>query len=368
MKLFRRLSILDRYIIGELISPFIFGMAAFSFILAGSTVLFPLIGEASKYGMSAVHVIQLFVYKFPSIIVFTFPMSTLLATLLCFGRLNNDLEIIAFRAGGISFRRLVIPVIIVGFFISSITIFFSESIVPISANSAENLFRSYRHKTDPTIKENINLTEYKNKLPKRIINVKEVVKGQMQDVTVAEFDDGILSRIIRSKEGKWIPSGGWEFYEGTMYQLPLTESKKIYVLEFEKEYIDIQINPFDFTNRKKKAEEMSALELKQQIEINALTGQPVTKDIMNFHLKFAVPFASLIFSILGASVGLKPHRSSSALGLGVSLVIILIYYVLLSVGMGLGLSGILPPVIAAWLPNIIVGSIGLYQLKLLSGQ
>ena len=64
------LKLIDRYIIKELIGPFVFGIVAFSFILAGSTVLFPLIGDAAKYGMSKLHLLQLFIYKFPNILVF----------------------------------------------------------------------------------------------------------------------------------------------------------------------------------------------------------------------------------------------------------------------------------------------------------
>lgn len=363
-----RLKIIDRYLIKELIGPFVFGLAAFSFILAGSTVLFPLIGEASKYGMTTIHVIQLFIYKFPSIIVFTFPMSTLLATLMAFGRLSNDLEIIAFRAGGVSFQRLVRPVIATGLVISLITILFSETVVPISAKYAEDLFRSYRHKTDPTIKQNINITEYDHDLPKRIINVAKVTEGVLNNITVAEFDNGTLTRVLRANEGNWLSSGGWEFYNGVMHYFPESDQLKVSVIQFEKEYINIKINPFDFDNRKKKVEELTAADLKKQIMLKESIGEDATIDKMNFHMKFSVPFASLIFTILGASVGLRPHRSSSAFGLGLSLVIILGYYVLLSVGMSLGLSHMLPPLIAAWLPNLLVGLIGLYLLKRLSYQ
>lgn len=363
-----RLTILDRYIARELISPFFFGILAFSFILAGSTVLFPLMGEASKYGMSKLHVFQLFVYKFPSIVVFTFPMSMLLASIMSFGRLNSDMEIIAFRAGGIKFSRLVLPVVVVGLMVSLVTIAFNEAIVPRAAQSAEELFRSYRHKTDPTIKRNINLTEYEKSLPKRIINVLEIDKGLLKNVTVAEFDEGQLTRVIRSESGRWLPAGGWEFYNGIMHFFTLDDQKKVTIIEFNKEYIDIKINPFDFAKREKSFEELTAKELWIQIKLKELTGQDTLSDIMHFHMKFSVPFASLIFAILGASVGLRPHRSSSAMGLGVSLVIILVYYVLLSVGMGMGLAGTLPPFFAAWLPNLVVGASGLYLLTKLAAE
>ena len=138
------MKLLDKYLIKEIFIPFLFGIAAFTFILAGSTVLFPMIGEATKYGIPIKDLIQIIVYKLPVIIAYSFPMSTLLATIMAFSRLSSDLEILAFRACGISFFRLIIPIICMGFIISLITIIFNESIVPKAANSYQNLFTSYK--------------------------------------------------------------------------------------------------------------------------------------------------------------------------------------------------------------------------------
>ena len=171
------LKIIDKYLLKELIGPFVFGVATFSFILAGGTVIFPLISEALKYQIPFLKVIQLFIFKLPFIIVWTFPMATLFTALIVFGRLNSDLEILAFRAGGINFTRIVTPVIVVGFFISLLTILMNEAIVPQTNNSVENLFRSYRNQTKPTIKQNINFTELKNGQLARIINVQNITEG-----------------------------------------------------------------------------------------------------------------------------------------------------------------------------------------------
>ena len=119
-------SILDRYLIKELIGPFLFGIAAFTFILSGSTVLFALIGEAIRNNIPMGIILQLFLYKLPYMIVLSFPMSTLLATIIAFGRLSADSEILAFRAGGIAFSRLVTPIFLTGLFVSLLTIWFNE--------------------------------------------------------------------------------------------------------------------------------------------------------------------------------------------------------------------------------------------------
>jgi lipopolysaccharide export system permease protein len=358
------MSILDRYIFKELILPFIAGIVAFTFILSGSTILFNLVSEVVKYNIPLTHFIQLFVYKLPVVIALALPMSVLLATLLAFGRMGNDLEILAFRAGGVSVLRLVIPILIFGFLVSLTTIWFNEHVVPKSSTSAENLYRSYRDNDTPTIKQNINFTEYdKDDLPQRIINVARIDEGVMKSVTVAEYEKGQLVRLIRSNTGKWLSSGGWEFYNGIMHNFHLSDLRRVTVIQFKKEFINIKINPLDLDNRKRKTEEMTRQELRKEIQVRQDTGRDPIKYIMDYHMKVSLAFASLIYAILGASIGLRPHRSSSTMGLGISLLIIFFYILLFSIGMGLGLSHSIPPIIAAWFPNIVAGGAGLILLS-----
>ena len=307
---------------------------------------------------------SLFVYKLPAIMAFSFPMSMLLSTIVVFGRLSSDLEIMALRAGGVGFMRLMVPVVCVGLGVSLMTIWFNESIVPRSTHSAEVLSHIFTHKNEPKIKENINFTEYdKDHLPSRIINVQEVNGTRLNHITIAEYDAGQLARVVTSDSGKWMKSGGWEFYNGVMHTFIPGQPRRVMVIEFKREVIDIQINPMDLSKRPKTVEEMNSRELLKRIETQKKSGQDAVQDTIKFHMKFSVPFASLIFAILGASVVLRPHRSSSALGLGISLIVILVYYVFLSVGMGLGMAHILPPIVATWMPNILVGLVALYFLK-----
>ncbi len=357
------IPILDRYITKEVLGPFIFGIAAFTCILSGSTVLFYLIGDAIRYGIPIMQVVQLFIYKLPSVMVFTFPMSILLATILSFGRLSSDLELLALRAGGVSFFRMIIPVVFIGFSVSLLTIWFNEKIVPQSTHSWQNMMSHYSTSNAPKIKQNVNLTEYDPEgFPLRIINIRSVDNGELKSITMAEYDKGTLTRVINANSGRWIPSGGWEFYNGVMHQFSAKNPYAVSVIDFKKEYIDIPISPQQSMMVPKQVDEMTLAELKDRIETQQKTGEDPIQNIMRYHMRFSIAFASLIFSILGAVVGVRPHRSTSAVGLGISLLIIFAYYVLLSVGMGLGVAHLLPPLLGAWLPNIIVGSAAFYLL------
>jgi lipopolysaccharide export system permease protein len=108
-------------------------------------------------------------------------------------------------------------------------------------------------------------------------------------------------------------------------------------------------------------EEMNIQELRRYIEVIASSGdlQGVRRLQVSLSQKYAIPFACLAFTLIGAPLALRPQRTSSSLGLGLSVLIIFAYYVLLFVSQALGQIGTLGPEVAAWLPNFICSAVGL---------
>jgi lipopolysaccharide export system permease protein len=348
----------------EIIEALLFGIATFTCILGGGVILLPLVGQAVALNIPVFSTIMLLVYRLPSIVVFVFPMSMLLATILTIGRFRSDSEITAFKASGISFVRLVIPIIVIGFLVSLFSIWFQEVIIPRSNKSAEDIIYNVTQKSRPNIKKNINFTEYdKAGLPLRVINVLGVKDNILQNITLAEYDEGVLVRLIRAATGSLVKNGDWIFYNGSLYVFDKNRNDKLLYVQFEKEYIHLPVNPLDLSKREKSVEEMNALELKEHISFKKRTGRDIATDLVKFHMRFSIPFTSVIFAILGASVGLKSQRNSSSTGLGLSLIVIIIYYLLISVGMYMGMTNLIPAIVAAWLPNLVIGTAGLYLLS-----
>ncbi|MEI6567698.1 MAG: LptF/LptG family permease, partial [Verrucomicrobiota bacterium] len=121
---------IDSYILEEMTNAFLFGVIAFSSIFAGVGIIPNLVREASTYGLGFVVVMQLFLARIPQVMVYTFPMSILLATLTVFGRLSNDSEITSFRASGVSLSRIIRPALILGLMVSLLALTFNEMLVP----------------------------------------------------------------------------------------------------------------------------------------------------------------------------------------------------------------------------------------------
>ena len=91
------MRILDKYILKEFISPFLFGVCAFTAVFIGTGTLYRIANLINTYGASAWAAFRILVLAMPSIIVVTFPMSVLLGSLMAFGRLSSSSELIVMR-------------------------------------------------------------------------------------------------------------------------------------------------------------------------------------------------------------------------------------------------------------------------------
>jgi lipopolysaccharide export system permease protein len=358
------MRILDKYIIKELMGPFVFGICSFSSVFIGTSTLFRIAQYVTKYGASLTSVLKLFIYSLPSIIVLTFPMSMLLASLLSFGRLSGSSEITAMRSGGLSFFRLSAPVFIVAFFVSLFAVTFNEMVVPQSNEAYNTIVRNEIEKnTAPKSQEHIVIKDLKQGTLERLTYARkyEEETNTMYAVSVEEFESGNLVRVENAETASW-QKDRWVMSNGIIYELSPSGQLE-HTMRFDQQILPLDKNPASISREQKKPEEMSIKELKQQISI--LQREYVKTNILEveLHQRLAIPLASFVFALIGTPLGLQPHRSSSSIGLGISIIIIFIYYTIMTISTALGQGGAIPAVLAAWLPNIIGILAGSYLVR-----
>jgi len=359
-------KIIDRYIFRELIDPFFFGLGAFTAIFSTSMILFDLVRHVIMRGLPLQVAVQLFLFKLPGVMVYIFPMATLLAALLAFSRLSGDSEIIAFRAAGISVHRLMISVIFLGIIVSLVTFFFYEIVVPEGEKAAQNILVEKTAKKKPLIQEKIFTPIVQGGL-KRMLFAEKIKDGVMEGVIVGEIQNGKLTQIISAKEAEWQKDKEtWLFKNGVIY--PLSEAGEYkHLIRFDEEYISIKYSPQDFSLGDKSPEEMNIKELRDYIqrekELGVSTPDEIRDHSIFLHRKIALPFACLVFAFLGAPLGLTPRRTGSGVGLGISLIIVILFIFISAFSTAIGILGWIPPALAAWLPNIVTGFIGYYILQ-----
>lgn len=354
---------INKYIYKELIAPFFFGVAAFTGIFIGTDLIFQLTEYYTEWGVNVLTLVRLFFLSLPEIIVLSFPMASLLGTIMAYNRLSGDSEITAMRAGGVSIISIVLPALVMGLVTSGVTVGITEFLVPNANYQAEQIIYQARHgEQRPETQYDLFLTpmDSKTRRPDYMLYAHSFNgdSGMMEGVVVQSFENGRPDSVLEAERAEWL-SDGWHFYNGTVYFLDQEGRQPALKFSNYRSREDIH-SPTQAGKLGKDIDEMNIRELRDHIALKEEQGRAAYEERVEMHHRFSIPLASFIFALLAAPLGIKPQRSSgSATGFGISIIIIFIYYVLMTIGDALGSQGTIQPWLGAWLQNIIIFIVGL---------
>ncbi len=358
------LRILDKYIFREVVLAFLFGICAFSAVFIGSGTLFKIARYITDYGASFTSVVKIFVYGLPAIVMWTFPMSMLLASLLTFGRLSSSSEITAMKSCGIGFSRIAAPAIFLGLIVSVCAILFNEHVVPW-ANTAYNnvVYYEIQGNTEMKSQDHVIVKEIRDGKMQRLVYAREYEASSetLRGVTMQEFnDDGKVIHVENADFAEW-KDQTWIMHRGIIYDI--SEDDRTQTMRFDKQILPVKASPRQIVREQKKPEELTMDELKAQIEIMKTQYVSTSKLETELYQRVSVPLASLIFALIGVPLGLQPTRNSSSMGFALSVIIIFLYYAVMTLANAIGRSGALAPMYAVWIPNIIGLICGIFLVR-----
>ena len=358
------LRILDKYIFREVCKAFLFGICAFSAVFIGSGTLFKIAKYITDYGASLSAVIKVFIFGLPNVIMWTFPMSMLLATLLTFGRLSSSSEITAMKSCGIGFFRIATPAIILGFFVSIAAILFNEHVVPWANTAYRNVvYYEIQGNTGAKSQDHIVLKDIKDGQIQRLLYARryDADSQSRQNVTLQEFNDAGKVSHVENAEYAEYEGKEWIMHNGMLYDISDGESE--HTLRFNTQVLPISASPRQIVREQKNPEELTMKELKAQIRIMKTQYVDTNKLETELYQRITVPMASLIFALIDVPLGLQPTRNSSSAGFAMSVIIIFFYYALMTMANAIGRSGALSPMLAVWIPNIVGLIAGLFLIR-----
>lgn len=362
------MKIIYRYIFKELILPVIFGIAAFTGIFVGTSILFRVLEFYNRYGVELITLVKLFFLELPSVIVITLPMATLLGVIITYGRLSSDSEITAFRAGGISIYRLVFPALVVGLLMTVLTLAINEYAAPWANFQNDQIRHQIRYgKKLPRTQKDLMITNQDGSgRPDFFLyaSLFDGESGELKDVLYQVYKEGKPDRIIEADKAYW-NGNQWKFVKGKITYLKAGE--RIPQGEFKEWFVKgLVYGPRKISNLDRDIDDMNIGQLKEHIKIRAAQGKDVRELWIDFYDRFSIPFANFIFALLAAALGIQPQRSSgSATGMGLSIIVIFAYYTMMTVSRVLGTQGILTPFLASWIQNfifLIIGGVMLYRI------
>jgi lipopolysaccharide export system permease protein len=354
---------MDRYLVTQLLMPFLFGVGAFSSIILAVGSLFEIVKQIAESGLPVTVALKVIALQMPQFVVYSFPMSTLLAAMMTYSRLSADSEIVAFRSCGISVYRLLAPALIMSLVVTGMTFLCNELLAPAGTQEATlTLNRALKQDKPMFKKDDITYFQYrdvekngrKERVLDRLFYAKKFDGQQMTGLTIldrSQQDKG-LSQILNAESATWNSNNNtWNFENGTIYLIAPDASYRN-IVQFKQQQLQLPKSPFEIAAPDKNPDNMNIVESMDYLEVLKVNGdvKQARKVAVSIQRKLALPFACVVFSLLGAVMGIRPQRTSKATSFGVSVLLIFGYYIIMFVAAALGESGIISPFVAGWFP------------------
>jgi len=305
-------------------------------------------------------VVAYYFYSIPFIFTYIIPVSLLLGTVFSMGVLSRRNELTALIASGVSLVRIAAPIMVVALLVSAGSTYFNDEVVS-NANRKHNEIMQYKieKKTPPPpgVKENFHYLGAEGFVyHARTYNHAAMA---LYDVVIQQFDRHTLKRRIDARKADW-QEDRWVLIDGVERDFA-NDTETIRPFE-ELEMPEITESPAEFGKREVDHDNMTYAELRDFIERLRRSGGDVRRHLVDLYFKFSFPLAGSIFVLIGIAFSSGKRKPSVATGFGVTLMIAFMYYGVLRVGQTLGHNGVIPPLLAAQLGNIIFLGIGLYSL------
>lgn len=423
------MKILYRYILREHAGPFLFAFATilFVFTLHFLTIF---IDRFVGKGLDFFVMVELIVLQIAWMVVLAAPMAVLVATLIAFGNLTNRSEMAVMRAGGLSLYRLILPVLLASVVLTVLVERFNNVVLPEANYQAKLLLRDItRAKPSFGLQENAfsGLVEGYSILVRKT----EWRSDRLEGITIYEGVPDDYKSVITAESGRIEFTPDYHYLimtleNGEMHELQEESREEYRVTSFEKQRFVFASTGYGFERtsgdeirrgdrelsasslrsmamkfRKRMGDSEEALQallsakktsggavsgttanapagraeeearIDRQIERERKqiesSRKMYNRYMVEFHKKYALSFACIVFVLVGAPLGVMARRGGFGVGAGLSLLFFVLYWALLILGEKISDRGLLDPGLSMWLANIVMTAIGVFFLLKVSG-
>jgi LPS export ABC transporter permease LptF/LPS export ABC transporter permease LptG len=355
------MRIIDRYVIREVLWPFVIGLLVFTFML----IIPFLIQYAESFiskGVAIPVVVRIIATLLPSSLALTIPMSLLLGLLVAFGRLSADREFVAMQACGVSLMRLMRPVGLLSVLAWAATSYVLLVAVP-DANQRfrEITFAIVAERAEGEVRPRVFYQDF----PDVVLYVREIPASGSgwRDVFMVDRRPGQIPATYLARQGRVIIDREKQTLEMMLEDAvrhTADAAGKYEVVQFKE--LVMRLNPETVFPRELPtpgAREMSIPQLQARAAELEQQGIYPHSELFEIQKKFSIPFACLVFGLIGLALGVSNRRDGKLASFVIGVGVIFIYYVLLWLGQSLVRGHLVPPWVAAWMPNVVLGGVGL---------
>ena len=366
------LRVTDRYILREVVPPFLLSLLVLTFVL-----MLPAITQYAEEliakGANTWTVLQIMGMLLPQALAVTIPMASLLGVLLGLGRLSSDREVVAFQACGISVLRICCPILLLGLASSAVTCYVQVFALPDANQKFRELaFPILARQAGGDVRPRV----FYDGLPNTVLYVRDVATGDGSwgDVFMADVSDTGQSDVYLARQGKIILNANERRAEivlrdGARHRVAPDAPGTYEVARFEQAVIGLDPEAvFPSSAPQRGFAELTTRQLFEEADRMRRAGLSPHQPIMWAHRKFSIPVACLVFGLIGVAVSSSRSRNGRFASFAVGMSVVFVYYILMYGSEALAKGGLLSPHVAMWSPNAVLGSLGVGLLAWRNGS
>jgi lipopolysaccharide export system permease protein len=356
------LKILDYYVIRKFLSTFLLSIA----LILAIVVIFDLSEKIDDFLESGAKLKAiLFDYYLNFIPYFAVLFSSLfafLAVIYFTSRMAYNTEIIAILNSGMSFRRFLLPYLISATLIASVSFYLSDQVIPNANKVKLDFEEQYVKKRPPSFKTKDFHRQIEPGIYVYLHSYSNVSKVGYQ-FTIEKFENGELVSKMVADQIRWDTTiNKWR---ARRYYIRTIDGLNETIEEGKQIDTTLAMHPDDFKIRPTIVETMSLKELDEFIKEQRMKGETnVTSYQIERHNRIAFPFSTFILTFIGVVVSSKKMRGGIGLQIAIGVVFSFSYILFSQFSKQFAIGGMLPVVVAVWLPNIFYTIIALFLSRM----
>lgn len=385
------MKVLTRYLLRAHLGPFFFAFCALTGVILINTLARELANLAGK-GLEMAVILRFFVLSLPANVALTFPMAVLVAVLYTFSQLAAENEINALKASGIDLRRMVLPLFFAAAVLTGGMIWFNDRVLPESNHMWRQLMADVSRKSPLLLlqEQSVNTIPNNMGVPRYYLQANRIFQqsGRMTDVVIYDLGDPQLSRTIYA-DSAYMAFNETQtdlllrLFDGHVREMNVQEPQQFQRLAFEQQVLrmpqvgntlertigseyrgDREMTIGMLRARMDTLQNQVVQARQSQDEYEAQRVLMLERQSREFHVeihkKYSIAVASLVFVLIGAPLAIRFPRGGIGFVISASLAIFALYYVGLIGGETLADEGYVHPVVAMWVMNVLLGTLGLF--------
>lgn len=354
-------TVYDRYIFTQVLITTIVAIMLFTIVWIAPEMLLNTIKKVLEGAYSAKTGVLVLIYEMPKILGKAFPVGLLLGSLFTFDKLSKDSELTIFRAVGMSFSRILRPLLVLSFIVTYLCFVTYDKWIPYTCKKLEEI------KGGSMLTQYIYTKKDENNHPEQAVIVSRFFQDEMTDVIVMNFSKQVfddlhgLDNILVGEIGyKGVnPQGepSWVLENVTSYDINedgifrrITKQDKAYILNGE----DANDAYTIMINSTKKDRDINNKDLKHYVDL--LKKENLDEDYRlmanKYYQRFFHPFVCVLLAVMGCLLGFSKPREQRLIGFTIAIGCIFVYYITLPFFDLLAEKGVLPPLATAAIPPL----------------